>query len=197
MEPPHYHMGQASRNAKTMIKGKRVVLRLPVESDGAEFLAVNRRSERFNRGRASPPKTQRQFDAFVKRSELPDVVCFLICRADDGRVMGSIALSQIVYGGFQSAYVGYQIGAEFAGQGYMTEALQLVLRHAFVNLKLHRLEANVQPENAASLALVKRAGFTKEGYSRRYLKICGRWRDHERWAILVDDWRQRHSTSRS
>ena len=186
-------MAQASPNTKTIIKGKRVVLRLPVDSDGAEFLAVNRRSERFNRGRASPPKTQKQFEAFVKRSERPDVVCFLICRGDDGRVMGSIALSQIVYGGFHSAYVGYQIGAEFSGQGYMTEALRLVLRHAFVKLKLHRLEANIQPENVASLALVKRAGFTKEGYSRRYLKICGRWRDHERWAILVDDWRKHAS----
>ena len=107
--------------------------------------------------------------------------------------MGSIALSQIVYGGVHSAYVGYQIGAEFSGHGYMTEALRLVLRHAFLKLKLHRLEANIQPENVASLALVKRAGFTKEGYSRRYLKICGRWRDHERWAILVDDWRKHAS----
>ena len=73
----------------------------------------------------------------------------------------------------------------------MTEALQLTLRHAFVKLKLHRLEANIQPENTPSIALVKRAGFVKEGYSRRYLKISGRWRDHERWAILVEDWRKR------
>ena len=104
--------------------------------------------------------------------------------------MGSIGLSQIFHGGFRSAYVGYQIGEEFSAHGYMTEALQLVLRHAFVNLKLHRLEANIQPGNVASIALVKRAGFVKEGYSRRYLKICGRWRDHERWAILVEDWRK-------
>lgn len=184
-------MRQASPNQKTIIKGKRVVLRLPVEGDGAEFLAVNRRSARFHRGLASPPTTMKQFEAFVNRNAKPDGACFLICRARDGAVMGSIALSQIFHGGFRSAYVGYQIGEEFSRQGYMTEALQLTLRHAFVKLKLHRLEANIQPENTPSIALVKRAGFVKEGYSRRYLKISGRWRDHERWAILVEDWRKR------
>ena len=71
----------------------------------------------------------------------------------------------------------------------MTEAVQLMLKHAFEHLKLHRLEANIQPRNIASIALVERAGFTREGYSRRYLKICGRWRDHERWAIIADDWK--------
>ena len=168
-----------------------MLLRAPLESDCAEFLAVNRRSVEFNRGRASPPTTRKDFDDFMKRNERPDRICLLICRAADARVMGSIALSQIFYGGFQSAYLGYQIGEEFSGQGYMTEAINLMLRHAFVNLKLHRVEANIQPENAASIALVKRAGFTCEGYSRRYLKVCGRWRDHERWAILVEDWRNK------
>jgi [ribosomal protein S5]-alanine N-acetyltransferase len=183
-------MPQASPNEKTLIKGKRVVLRSPVKSDCAEFVTVNRRSREFNRRRASPPATVQQFEAFMKRSSQADAVCLLICRATDGAIMGSIVLSQIFYGGFQSAYLGYQIGEEFAGQGYMTEAVQLMLRHTFVNLKLHRLEANIQPGNTPSIALVKRAGFTREGYSRRYLKICGRWRDHERWAILVEDWRK-------
>ncbi len=182
-------MPQARRNAKTIIKGKRVVLRLPIKSDCAEYLAMNRRSAAFNRGLASPPITAKQFDAFMKRNAAPDGAVFLICRAEDGRVMGSITLSQIFRGGFQSAYIGYHVGAEFAGQRYMTEALQLLLRHAFLKLKLHRLEANIQPGNVASIALVQRAGFVREGYSRRYLKICGRWRDHERWAILVEDWR--------
>ena len=184
-------MPQTSRNSKTIIKGKRVVLRLPLKGDCEEFIAVNRRSVEFNRGRASPPTTRKQFDDFMKRNARPDGACFLICRREDARIMGSIALSQIFYGGFRSAYLGYQIGEEFSGQGYMTEAIQLMLRHAFLNLKLHRLEANIQPENVASIALVKRAGFTREGYSRRYLKIGGRWRDHERWAILAEDWRNK------
>ena len=189
-------MAQAGPNAKTTIKGKRVVLRLPVKGDGAEFLAVNRRSAKFNRGRASPPTTAKQFEAYMKRNAGADGACFLVCRVVDGAIMGSIALSQIFHGGFRSAYLGYQIGEEFAGRGYMSEAIELMLRHAFVNLKLHRIEANIQPDNLASIALVKRAGFVKEGYSRRYLKICGRWRDHERWAILVEDWRRRQRKTR-
>jgi ribosomal-protein-alanine N-acetyltransferase len=87
--------------------------------------------------------------------------------------------------------MGYRIGAPFAGKGYMTEGMMLVLRYAFTKMKLHRLEANIQPGNTASIALVKRLGFTKEGFSRRYLKVSGRWCDHERWAIISDDWRAR------
>lgn len=172
-----------------MIDGKRVFLRPPKKMDQEEYLALNRRSASFNRGLASPPTRPEQFAALLQRCQGDGGVCFFVCRKEDGAIVGSINLSQIFRGGFQNAYLGYQIGADFAGQGYMTEALALTLRHAFVDLKLHRLEANIQPGNLASIALVKRAGFTKEGYSRRYLKICGRWRDHERWAILAEDWR--------
>lgn len=69
----------------------------------------------------------------------------------------------------------------------MSEALDLTLRHAFGALRLHRVEANVQPDNTASIALVRRAGLRLEGFSPRYLKVAGRWRDHERWAITVED----------
>jgi len=83
----------------------------------------------------------------------------------------------------RSACVGYFIGAAHSRQGFATEALQLILQFAFKQVKLHRTEANIQPQNVPSIALVKRAGFTREGYSRRYLKIARRWRDHERWAF--------------
>lgn len=187
-------MRQPTPNAKTVIKGERVFLRPPMKRDAAEFMAVNRRSALFNRGLASPPTRLDQFETFLLRNKRDDAAVFLICRAEDDAIMGSIALSQIFRGGFLSAYLGYQIGEEFARRGYMTEAIQLMLRHAFVTLKLHRLEANIQPGNVASIALVKRAGFTREGYSQRYLKIGGRWRDHERWAILVEDWRKQRAT---
>ena len=112
-----------------------------------------------------------------------------IRRSEDGALLGHVEISQIARGNFQSAYLGYAIGAEHRSQGYMTDSLQLALRHAFRTLRLHRIEANVEPGNEASLALVRRAGFTREGFSRRYLKIRGRWRDHERWALLAEEWR--------
>ena len=102
-----------------------------------------------------------------------------------------------MHGLFGSAYLGYHIGASHARRGYMAEALGLALTRAFGPLRLHRLEANIRPENAASIALVRQLGFTREGYSRRYLKIGGRWRDHERWAILREDWRARRAQHRA
>ena len=71
----------------------------------------------------------------------------------------------------------------------MREGIELVLRRAFLTLRLHRIEANIQPGNRASIALAAGAGFRREGFSPRYLKIGGRWRDHERWAILAEEWR--------
>jgi ribosomal-protein-alanine N-acetyltransferase len=100
-------------------------------------------------------------------------------------------LSEIVHGVFKSAYLGYYAFAGAAGRGLMSAGLALVLDAAFGELGLHRVEANVQPENARSLAFLARNGFTREGYSRRYLKIGGRWRDHVRFAMLAEDWRAR------
>jgi len=74
-----------------------------------------------------------------------------------------------------------------AGRGLMTEAVRQTLAHAFTEIGLHRVEANIQPENLRSIALVRRLGFRLEGFSPRYLRIGGQWRDHERWALLCDD----------
>jgi ribosomal-protein-alanine N-acetyltransferase len=180
--------GKAHMKSAAVV-GEVVFLRHPVARDLEEFISLNRASARLHRGLVSPPTEPGQFHAFLKRCRRADGVCFLICRVEDGAIIGSINLSQIFRGGFQNAYLGYYVGRPYAGQGYMTEALRLMLRHAFLHLKLHRLEANIQPGNMASIALVRRAGFAQEGYSRRYLKICGRWRDHERWALIAEEWR--------
>lgn len=174
--------------------GKKVFLRPPMKGDASEFIVLNRASFRLHRGLVSPPREAEQFAAFLKRCRKVDSVCFLVCRVEDGVIIGSVTLSQIFRGGFQNAYLGYYIGASYAGRGYMTEALQLLLRYTFEKLKLHRLEANIQPGNVASIALVKRAGFRREGFSPRYLKVCGRWRDHERWAITAEDWKLKPET---
>jgi ribosomal-protein-alanine N-acetyltransferase len=109
---------------------------------------------------------------------------------DSREIAGVINVSCILRGNFQNAFLGYYAFAGSAGQGFMVEGLRLVLRHAFEKLKLHRLEANIQPGNAASIGLVRGCGFMKEGFSRRYLKVAGGWRDHERWALLAEDFRQ-------
>jgi len=175
--------------SKVLMVGKKVLLRPYSTGDTVESIALNRASLRLHRGLVYPATETAGFATFLERCRRADSVCCCVCRLEDGAIVGSINLSQIYGGGFRSAYLGYYVGEQFAGRGYMTEALQLMLRYAFEHLKLHRLEANIQPGNVASLALVKRAGFVCEGYSRRYLKIGGRWRDHERWAILAEDWK--------
>ena len=116
---------------------------------------------------------------------------FVICRTEDDAIVGTVNLSQIFRRLFQNAYIGYQLFAGYTGHGYMTEAVDIALRYAFGELGLHRIEASVQPRNVASIAVLRRNGFVMEGVSRRYLKINGRWRDHERWAIIKEDWKKR------
>jgi ribosomal-protein-alanine N-acetyltransferase len=156
---------------------------------------LRRRSAAFlKRWEPVPPRGRRAamlFDAWLRSSRNGRHEKLLICRREDGAILGAINLNEIVRGPSQSCFLGYWIGASHARQGYMTEALQLALRHAFGTLRLHRVEANIMPVNRPSLALVKRAGFRREGYSPRYLKIAGRWADHERWALLSDRGRRR------
>src|ERR1700683_3581512 len=167
----------------------RVYLRLPTYSDEQEFTSLMRASRAFHRPWATAPTDQERFIAYLADSRRPDFEALLVCRGSDDAILGFFNLSQIARGSMQSAYLGYAIGRPFAGQGYMSEAIQIVLRRAFIDLRLHRLEANIQPGNKASVALGEGAGFRREGFSPRYLKISGRWRDHERWALLADEWR--------
>ena len=114
---------------------------------------------------------------------------FFVCRRDTGELAGVVNIGEIVRGLLRSGYLGYCAFVPHDGQGLMTEGMRLVIARAFRTLRLHRLEANIQPGNLASIALVRRLGFRREGLSLRYLKIGGRWRDHERWAILADEWK--------
>jgi ribosomal-protein-alanine N-acetyltransferase len=114
-------------------------------------------------------------------------VGYLVCSRDTDDLVGVVNISEIVRGGFRSAYLGYYAFTPYAHRGLMTEGVSLAMDAAFRRLGLHRLEANIQPGNARSIRLVRRLGFRREGYSPDYLKIRGRWRDHERWAILANE----------
>lgn len=166
----------------------RVLLRPPGRDDEAALVALNRASATHYAPWVNPPDTPEAYAAYLERCTRADTVSLLVCALEGSTVMGTITLSQIFYGPLQSAYMGYYIGAPYAGQGYMGEAIALALDYAFGELRLHRVEANIQPGNRPSLALVRRLGFTREGYSRRYLFIGGEWRDHERYAMLAEDW---------
>ena len=146
-------------------------------------------SRSLHRGLVSPPADYLAYEQYVKSNRRVNRMGFLVVTADTSDLVGVINVSEIVRGTFQSAYLGYYAFVPFNGRGLMFQGLRQVIRHCFVELRLHRLEANIQPENARSIALVEALGFRKEGVSPRYLKVCGEWRDHERWAILAEDWR--------
>jgi ribosomal-protein-alanine N-acetyltransferase len=168
--------------------GARVLLRVLERGDRDQFLALARESRELHRPWTYPPERADQFDDLFARSRREDFVCLLAClREDDREIAGVFTISQIVRGAFQSAYLGYYANARHAGRGLMREAMDQLLDHAFGPLALHRLEANIQPGNRPSVALARGAGFRLEGFSPRYLLIGGHWRDHERYAITVDE----------
>jgi [ribosomal protein S5]-alanine N-acetyltransferase len=166
----------------------RVELRSPTARDREPFLAAMRASREFHHPWLIAPTTPEAFEHVLARVREERFEPLLAVRRRDGAIIGFFNLGEIVRGPLQSAYLGYGGVAKFAGQGYMSEGMELLLAHAFTGLRLHRVEANIQPGNQRSIALVRRAGFVKEGFSEAYLKIGGQWRDHERWAIRAEQW---------
>jgi [ribosomal protein S5]-alanine N-acetyltransferase len=169
----------------------RVRLAEPVPGDRSEFLDLVDASVDLHRPWTYPPADAASFRRLIERNRADNFYALLAKRTVDDAIVGLFEFSEVVRGSFQNAYLGYWVGEPYARQGYMREGMQLALRFAFSELKLHRVEANIQPANKPSLALAKRTGFRREGFSPRYLKIGGRWRDHERWAVLSDDARKR------
>jgi ribosomal-protein-alanine N-acetyltransferase len=171
----------------------RVSIRPPTEADQDEFIAAVRRSRRLHQAWVSPPATALAFRQYLDRQNDAAFRALVLCEHHTGaarqpaeRLSGVFNLSQIVLGGSCSAYLGYYAFAGCEGRGLMQAGMNRVLTLAFGTLGLHRVEANIQPGNLPSIALVRACGFALEGYSPRYLKIGGRWRDHERWAVLAD-----------
>jgi ribosomal-protein-alanine N-acetyltransferase len=161
----------------------RVYLRPVGRRDRTEFLALMQESRTLHEPWISPPLTPLAFQNYLARTQREDHEGLLVCVRETDAITGVINLNNIVRGTFLSASLGYYAASRHAGQGYMREGLELVKTYAFQTLGLHRLEANIQPDNQRSLALVRRCGFIKEGLSPAFLYLAGRWRDHERWAV--------------
>jgi ribosomal-protein-alanine N-acetyltransferase len=167
----------------------RVSLETPAAAHESAFLEAVGRSGRLHHPWVTAPGDAEAFRRFIDKPAGGREVSFLVM-TPNGEMAGVVNLNEIVRGVFKSAYLGYYAFSPFAGKGAMTAGLRALMRRAFGPLGLHRLEANIQPENRASIALVRRVGFRLEGFSPRYLKIGGRWRDHERWAITREDFRK-------
>ncbi|MFJ2900863.1 GNAT family N-acetyltransferase [Streptomyces sp. NPDC087212] len=173
--------------SRYLAEGPRVGLRHFTYEDGDEFTARARESKDLHHPWLFPPDHPDAYTAYASRLiQDPTKAGFLVCERDGGGIAGFITVNNIVQGAFQCGALGYGAFAHAAGRGLMREGLDLVVGHAFGPLRLHRLEINAQPGNAASLALARSCGFRLEGFSPGMLFIDGAWRDHERWAVTAE-----------
>ncbi len=169
-----------------------VTIRAVRREDGAALIAAHIACQAILHPWVEPFTDMTGFDSWFAQVGQGRKEAFVIER--DGVLAGVVNLNEIVRGPFLSCYMGYY--GFGLGRGTMTQGVRRVLDAAFGPLGLHRVEANIQPANLRSKALVQRLGFRLEGVSPRYLRIAGDWRDHERWARLADDTVAPHKPAR-
>ena len=167
----------------------RVRLERPSARRGPEYLKAALRSRTLHRGYVVLAATPDEYRAYLRRSRRANQESFFVIDAQSGELAGVININDIVRGAELSGRLGYYAFVPHAAKGLMCEALCLVIERAFRELGLHRLEANNQADNRRSIALVEGLAFRREGKARGFLKIGNRWRDHDRWALLREDWR--------
>ncbi|MFY9757536.1 MAG: GNAT family protein [Pseudolabrys sp.] len=185
----------SSNDTMPGIFGVGVTLRPPHSGDFAEWAALRETSRAFLTPWEPtwPPDdlTRSAFRRRLKRyaeDQRGDLAyAFLIFRSDDNAMVGGLTLANIRRGVAQAGSIGYWIGAPFVRKGYMTAAVRALIPYGFTTLRLHRLEAACIPDNTASIRLLERTAFKREGYARDYLCINGIWQDHLLYARLKDD----------
>jgi ribosomal-protein-alanine N-acetyltransferase len=178
-----------------VIAGAGVSLRAPQSGDHAEWAALRELSRDFlTAWEPTWPADDLTRGAFRRRlkryadDQRSDLAyAFLIFRSQDNAMIGGLTLANVRRGVAQAGSIGYWIGAPYARHGYMTAAVRALVPYCFGTLRLHRLEAACIPGNDASISLLEKTGFTREGYARRYLCINGAWQDHLLYARLQDD----------
>lgn len=174
--------------ARPVMRGSLVGLYRPRVDDRREFLVAARASTEFHAEWVHPPLATGAYTEFLRRARAADRSTFLARTLRERTLVGVVNVSNIVGGSFANATLGYYGFVGATGGGRMTEAVRLAIDHCFANLGLHRVEANIQPSNARSKALVVRLGLRHEGFSPRLLEIGGQWRDHDRFAITLEEW---------
>ena len=177
------------------LKGDRITLRMPVSSDYREWAKRRHESRAF----LEPWEPSWAADELEKsawrhrlRRDREDfargaAIAFFIFETKSGKLLGGVTLGNIRRGVARSGHIGYWIGEKYAGNGFMVDALDLLIRHAFDTMRLHRIEAACIPDNKRSIRVLEKVGFTREGLLRSYLKINGGWQDHYLYALIGDD----------
>jgi ribosomal-protein-alanine N-acetyltransferase len=168
-----------------------VFIEAPTEDHQDEFVAAVRASASLHRPWIAPAARPETYRLWLARTRADDQMSYLLRHEECGALVGYASVNNIVRRALQSGYLGYGAFRGHEGRGLMTIGLRAVLRDLFTSVGLHRVEANIQPANERSLAMARRLGFTQEGFSRRYLMVDGEWRDHERWALLAEDFAHR------
>ena len=183
--------------SKKKLTGERVFLRPPKRRDALKWQKLRMSSKSFlvpwEPSWDASSCTRRAYLRFFKNSNylanMDRAYSFLIFKTDDKKLLGGINIGNVRRGVSQSASLGYWIGEKYSRNGYMKEALKLLIPSLFIDLRLNRIEAATLEENIASKNLLKKVGFKKEGVLRKYLKINGTWRDHILYGLLENDFK--------
>jgi ribosomal-protein-alanine N-acetyltransferase len=182
-------------NQPPAIQGRGVLLRTPRMGDFEQWSQLRGRSRAFlapwepvwpddDLSRSAFRRRLRRYDRDLREES---GYAFLAFRHSDGAMIGGITLTNFRRGAAQSASIGYWMGEPYAGRGYMTAAVAALVPFAHSALRIRRLEAACLPTNAASIKLLERLHFVREGLAREYLSIAGRWQDHLLYAHLAAD----------
>jgi ribosomal-protein-alanine N-acetyltransferase len=182
-------------NTVSGIRGADVFLRVPTIADYPHWVAIRAESRSFlapwepvwPADELSRLGFRRRIKRYQREIREGSGYPFFIFSADETVLLGGLTLSHVQRGVTQSASIGYWMGERHARRGYMTDAVRATIGFAFDTLRLHRLEAACLPHNAASIRLLEKTGFAREGYARSYLCIDGRWQDHLLFAIVNGD----------
>lgn len=175
-----------------MLKGNQIYLR-PLEQSDAENnlqlqLANREFFETYSMTRIENYYSIEGQNALIKRQvqnrNNDEGYSFGIFKNEDDSLIGTINLFQVLRGDLQSAFLGYFLDKNENGKGYTSEAVRLITDYGFSELGLHRIEAGVMPHNIASIRVLEKAGFEKEGIARKNVRINGKWEDHQVLAIL-------------
>lgn len=177
------------------LKGRRVMMRAPVKGDYREWARLRGESRAFLEPwepRWAEDELDRSVWHYRLRRYRDDFArgtaqAFFIFDVETGSLLGGVTLGNIRRGVSRSGHIGYWIGQKHAGKGYMVDALELLAEHAFDTMRLHRIEAACIPNNRRSVRVLEKAGFTREGLLRSYLKINDDWQDHYLYSLIADD----------